>query len=83
MSFSTGNFSSDVSDFFKLDDKLKGVSKGIKDIKNDKTTVEERIANHMEQNDLPETISEAGKIKIYKSKITTPINKVMIQESAC
>ena len=83
MSSSTGNFSSDVINFFKLDDELKGVSKGIKDIKTNKTTVEERIASHMEQNDLPETVSTDGTIKIYKSKSTTPINKVMIQESAC
>lgn len=82
MSCNNGNFSDDVKVFFKLDDELKGVSKGIKDIRSNKTTIEERIANHMEQNDLPETISTSGKIKIYKSKSTTPINKPMIHESA-
>lgn len=76
------SFSEDVTVFFKLDDELKGVSKGIKDIRTNKTTIEERITTHMEQNDLPETVSTGGKIKIYKSKSTTPITKTMIQESA-
>ena len=36
----------------------------------------------MEENDIPETISSSGKIKVYTSKNSTPINKALIEEAA-
>lgn len=82
MDSSSGNFTSQVTDFLKLDDELKNVAKGVKDLKTNKTSLEERIAQHMEERGIPETISSSGKIKIYTSKSSTPINKALIEESA-
>ena len=82
MSSNQGNFTSQVSDFLKLDDELKNVAKGVKDLKTNKTSLEERIAQHMEENGIPETISTSGKIKVYTSKSMTPINKALIEEAA-
>ena len=82
MSFTPGNFTSQVTDFIKIDDELKNVAKGVKDLKTNKTSLEERIAQHMEENGIPETISSSGKIKVYTSKISTPINKALIEEAA-
>jgi hypothetical protein len=82
MSFTTGNFTNQVTDFLKLDDELKNVAKGVKDLKTNKTSLEERIAQHMEENGIPETISTSGKIKVYTSKSSTPINKALIEEAA-
>lgn len=82
MSFSTGNFTTQVTDFLKIDDELKNVAKGVKDLKTNKISLEERIAQHMEDNGIPETISSSGKIKVYTSKSSTPINKALIEEAA-
>lgn len=82
MSSNSGNFTSQVTDFLKIDDELKNVAKGVKDLKTNKTSLEERIARHMEENGIPETISSSGKIKVYTSKSSTPINKALIEEAA-
>ena len=82
MSSTPGNFTSQVTDFLKIDDELKNVAKGVKDLKTNKTSLEERIAHHMEENGIPETISSSGKIKVYTSKSSTPINKALIEEAA-
>lgn len=82
MSLDTGNFTNQVTDFLKIDDELKNVAKGVKDLKTNKTTLEDRIAQHMEENGIPETISSSGKIKVYTSKSSTPINKALIEEAA-
>ena len=82
MSSTPGNFTTQVTDFLKIDDELKNVAKGVKDLKSNKTSLEERIAQHMEENGIPETISSSGKIKVYTSKSSTPINKALIEEAA-
>lgn len=75
-------FAGHVDVFFKLDDELKGVSEEIKDLKSNRSSVEGRIAKHMHENGIPETISPSGKIKVYKSKSSSPMNKALVEESA-
>ena len=82
MNSTQGNFTSQVSDFLKIDDELKNVAKGVKDLKTNKTSLEDNIAQYMEENGIPETISSSGKIKVYTSKSMTPINKALIEEAA-
>ena len=82
MALDIGKFNVDVQDFLKVDDELKGVSKEMKGMKSNKTTLEERIAKHMEDNNIPETISDVGKIKVYKSKSNTPFNKALVEEAS-
>lgn len=36
----------------------------------------------MQENDIPETISPSGKIKMYKSKTSAPMNKALVEEAA-
>ncbi|CAM9101640.1 unnamed protein product [Sphacelaria rigidula] len=36
----------------------------------------------MHDNGIPETISPSGKIKVYSSKTSSPINKALIEEAA-
>lgn len=62
------DFAGHVDVFFKLDDELRGVSEEIKDLKSNRSSMEGRIAKHMHENGIPETISPSGKIKVYKSK---------------
>lgn len=76
------DFAGHVDVFFKLDDELRGVSKEIKDLKSNKLSVEERIATHMHEHDIPETISSSGKIRVYKSKSSSPMNKALVEKSA-
>lgn len=68
-------FAGHVDVFFKVDDELRGVSEEIKDLKSSKSSLEGRIARHMDENGIPETISPSGKIKVYRSKSSAPINK--------
>lgn len=82
MSLNTGTFNVDVQDFIKLDDELKGVSKEIKGLKNNKTSLEEKITKHMKDNNIPETFSDVGRLKIYKSKSNTPFNKALVEEAS-
>lgn len=76
------DFAGHVDVFFKLDDELRGVSEEIKDLKPDRLSMEGRIAKHMHENGIPETISPSGKIKVYKSKSSSPMNKALIEEAA-
>ena len=82
MSVDSGKFTVDVKDFLKLDDELKGVSKEIRGLKTNKSSLEDRISKHMEDNNIPETFSDVGKIKIYKSKSNTPFNKALVEEAS-
>lgn len=75
-------FAGHVDVFFKLDDELRGVSNEIKGLKSSKLSLEGRIAKHMHENGIPETISPSGKIKVYKSKSSAPMNKALIEEAA-
>lgn len=75
-------FAGHVDVFFKLDDELKGVSEEIKDLKSSRSSIEGRIARHMQENGIPETISSSGKIKVYKSKSSAPMNKALIESAA-
>lgn len=75
-------FAGHVDVFFKLDDELRGVSEEIKDLKSSKSSLEGRIARHMHENGIPETISPSGKIKIFKSKSIKPMNKSLVEEAA-
>lgn len=76
------DFAGHVDVFFKLDDELRGVSEEIKDLKSNRSSMEGRIAKHMHENGIPETISPSGKIKVYKSKSSSPMNKALIEEAA-
>ena len=75
-------FAGHVDVFFKVDDELRGASEEIKDLKSSRSSLEGRIARHMHENGIPETISPSGKIKVYKSKCSAPINKALIEEAA-
>ena len=75
-------FAGHVDVFFKLDDELKGVSEEIRDLKSSRSSMETRIARHMQENGIPETISPSGKIKVYKSKCSAPMNKALIEGAA-
>lgn len=75
-------FAGHVDVFFKLDDELKGVSEEIKDLKSSRSSMEGKIARHMQENGIPETISPSGKIKVFKSKSSAPMNKALIEASA-
>lgn len=75
-------FAGHVDVFFKIDDELRGASEEIKDLKSSRSSLEGRIARHMHENGIPETISSSGKIKIYSSKTSAPINKALIEEAA-
>lgn len=76
------DFAGHVDVFFKLDDELRGVSEEIKDLRSNRSSMEGRIAKHMHENGIPETISPSGKIKVYKSKSSSPMNKALIEEAA-
>ncbi|CAN0534901.1 unnamed protein product [Ectocarpus sp. 12 AP-2014] len=76
------DFAGHVDVFFKIDDELRGASEEIKDLKSSRSSLEGRIARHMHENGIPETISPSGKIKIYSSKSSAPMNKTLIEESA-
>ena len=76
------DFAGHVDVFFKLDDELKGVSQEIKDLRSNRWSMEGRIAKHMHENGIPETISPSGKIKVYKSKNSSPMNKALVEEAA-
>ncbi|CAM9091125.1 unnamed protein product [Ectocarpus sp. 12 AP-2014] len=78
----TDEFAGHVDVFFKLDDELRDVSDEIKGLKSSKLSLEGQIAKHMHENDIPETISPSGKIKVYKSKSSAPMNKALIEEAA-
>lgn len=82
MESTTDEFAGNVDVFFKLDDELRGVSDEIKGLKSSKLSLEGRIAKHMHENGIPETISPSGKIKVYKSKSCAPMNKTLIEEAA-
>lgn len=82
MESNSEDFAGHVDVFFRVDDELRGVSEEIKDLKSSKSKLESRIARHMHDNDIPETISPAGKIKIYKSKTIGPMNKALVEEAA-
>ncbi|CAM9214189.1 unnamed protein product [Ectocarpus sp. 4 AP-2014] len=71
-----------VDVFFRLDDELKGVSKEMKDLRSKRSSLEGRIARHMHENGIPETISQSGKIKVYKSKSMAPMNKALVEQAA-
>jgi hypothetical protein len=75
-------FVGNVNVFLKVDDELRGVSEEIKDLKCSRSSLEGRIARHMHDNGIPETISPSGKIKVYSSKTSSPINKALIEEAA-
>ncbi|CAM9104629.1 unnamed protein product [Ectocarpus sp. 8 AP-2014] len=75
-------FAGHVDVFFKIDDELRGASEEIKDLKSSRSSLEGRIARHMHENGIPETISPSGKIKIYRSKSSAPMNKTLVEESA-
>lgn len=75
-------FSDRVTDYLKIDDELKNVARGVRDLKTNRTTLEEGIAQHMEENGIPETVSTSGKIRVYTSKSRTPINKALVEEAA-
>lgn len=75
-------FAGHVDVFFKLDDELKGVSEEIKDLRSNRSSMEGRIARHMHENGIPETISQSGKIKVYKSKSMAPMKKALVEEAA-
>ena len=76
------DFAGHVDVFFKLDDELRGVSDEIKDLRSSRSSMEGRIAKHMHENGIPETISPSGKIKVYKSKSSSPMNKALVEEAA-
>lgn len=76
------DFAGHVDVFFKIDDELKDASEEIKDLKSNRASLEGRIARHMHDNGIPETISPSGKIKVYSSKSSAPMNKALIEESA-
>lgn len=76
------DFAGHVDVFFKVDDELRDASVEIKDLKFSRSSLEGRIARHMHDNGIPETISPLGKIKVYKSKNSAPINKALIEEAA-
>lgn len=76
------DFAGHVDVFFKIDDELRGASEEIKDLKSSRSSLEGRIARHMHENGIPETISPSGKIKVYSSKSSAPMNKAMIEEAA-
>ena len=76
------DFAGHVDIFFKVDDELRGVSEEIKDLKSSRSSLEGRIARHMHENGIPETISPSGKIKVYSSKSSAPMNKALIEEAA-
>ena len=82
----TGNhekeFAGHVDIFFKVDDELRGASEEIKDLKSSRSSLEGRIARHMHENGIPETISPSGKIKVYCSKTSAPMNKALFEEAA-
>ena len=75
-------FAGHVDVFFKLDDELRGVSEEIRDLRSSRSSMEGRIARHMHENGIPETISQSGKIKVYKSKSISPMNKALVEEAA-
>ncbi|CAM9102148.1 unnamed protein product [Ectocarpus sp. 12 AP-2014] len=75
-------FAGHVDVFFKVDDELRGASEELKDLKSSRSSLEGRIARHMHENGIPETISPSGKIKVYSSKISAPINKSLLEEAA-
>ena len=75
-------FAGHVDVFFKIDDELRGASEEIKGLKSSRSSLEGRIARHMHENGIPETFSPSGKIKIYRSKSSAPLNKTLIEESA-
>ncbi|CAN0249632.1 unnamed protein product [Ectocarpus sp. 6 AP-2014] len=75
-------FAGHVDVFFKIDDELRGASEEIKDLKSSRSSLEGRIARHMHENGIPETISPSGTIKIYSTKSSAPMNKTLIEESA-
>jgi len=76
------DFAGHVDVFFKIDDELRGASDEIKDLKSSRSSLEGRIARHMHENGIPETISPSGKIKVYRSKSIAPLNKALIEEAA-
>ena len=76
------DFAGHVDVFFKVDDDLRGASEEIKYLKSSRSSLVGRIARHMDENGIPETISSSGKIKMYKSKSSAPINKALIEEAA-
>lgn len=77
------NFAEHVDNFFKIDDELSGVSREIKDLKSSRSSMESRIAKHMHENGIPETIAPSGKkIKLYKSKCSSPVSKALVERTA-
>lgn len=76
------DFAGHVDVFFRIDDELRDASEEMKDLKSSKSSLEGRIARHMHENGILETISPSGKIKIYSSKSIAPMNKALIEECA-
>lgn len=82
MSSSNEEFATIVQKFIDIDDQLKSVGSQVKDMKTNKQTLEKRIMEHMESNDIPETSIKSDKIKLLKTKSSSPFNKNIVLESA-
>lgn len=74
-------FAGQVDVFFKIDDELRGASAEIRGLRSNKSSLENRIARHMHQHNIPETVSPSGKIRVYKSKSIAPLNKTIVEEA--
>ncbi|CAM9208551.1 unnamed protein product [Pylaiella littoralis] len=75
-------FAGHVDDFFRVDDKHRGASEEMRGLRTNKSDLESRIARHMHENGIPETVSPSGSLKIYTGKTRVPMNKALVEEAA-
>ena len=64
-----------VKSYVELDDQIKQASKDIKTLKDKKKELDCTITDYMKLNSIEQVNITGGKLKVYVSKVKSPINK--------
>lgn len=64
-----------VRSYVELDDQIKQASKDMKTLKDKKKELDGTITDYMKLNNIETVNITGGKLKVYTSKVKTPINK--------
>jgi hypothetical protein len=77
------NFEQTIQQWVLLDNQIKNYNEKLKELRDKRDTIEEKLSNHVKNNNLTNSIIKTtdGKLKFVNTKITSPLTFKYLEKS--